>query len=184
MAHHSVIYRLISQSAFGDDVRNQELGTKDQGLVDLSRDNVRQTFNPGRRLKAVNLDSPEVQEGLRISKIAYSEMKAICASRNIEFLVVLIPTKDLVYSGQIENRFKDSMTSEFVALVKNEISVRDDMSKFFTDQKIDFVDLLPVLRQSVLQSENIYPFNDGHPNGFGYSVIAAEINVKGLQGLH
>ncbi len=78
MAHNSVIYRLVSQSAVGDKVRDSEVSSANQGLIDLKFDNVRQTFLPARRLKAVNLASIKVSEGVRITKQAISEMNAVC----------------------------------------------------------------------------------------------------------
>ena len=184
MAGKSVIYRLVTQSALGDKVRDEELVSGNQDLVDLNFDKIRQTFTPNLRLKTVNLESPAVREGVRISKIAISEMKAICASRNIELLVVLIPTKELVYSELIEIRFNDSMTNTFVSLVKNETSIRDDLSDYLSNENISFVDVLPPLRRMAEKGEDLYPFNDGHPNGFGYSVIANEVYFRGLQGRH
>lgn len=183
MAYNSVVYRLISQSAFGDKVRDKELSSGNRGLIDLRFGEVRQTFLPGRRLKAMDLESLKVREGVRISKQAISEMKAICASNNIDFLVTLIPTKEFVYSDQIEIRFGESMTDVFVSLVKHETSIRNELSVYLEKEKIEYVDVLPALRQMVEKGEGIYPFNDGHPNGSGYSVIANEIYVKGLQGL-
>jgi hypothetical protein len=108
LAHHSVIYRMATLS-FGNTFRFLEMkylrseSNGDVSILDDRERNLHTGFTPFARLQALNLRDPKVREGLRISLASILHMKQLCAKKDIQFMVALIPTKESVFADYIEN---------------------------------------------------------------------------------
>lgn len=132
-------------------------------------------FTPQRRLYALNYNTFEVKEGLRISLDMFSEMKTVCDQNDIHFLVVLIPTKESVYSCFIEGNPQITDGEIIDELIENERQINTIVKNYFRNHHIAYIDVLDSL-QNELDIRQIYPiYTDGHPNKNGYEVISKEI---------
>ena len=102
---NSIVYRIISSSVIGDEVRQLRRLYQGEEIImyENIEYNIQTGFMPAVRLKALNLELAHVREGLRISLDLIGKMNMICKEKNTEFLVVLIPTKESVYSDFIGN---------------------------------------------------------------------------------
>jgi hypothetical protein len=142
-------------------------------LFGYYRDNNVQTFfTPAYRQLVVDTNSPMIQEGIRISKQQIAEMKDLLTGSDIELLVMLIPTKEMVYAPYLE-----SLNDAYSLLVEQETQIRSEMMAFFDESDIAYVDTLPALRQAVDEDIAIYSATfDGHPIANGYRVIAEVID--------
>jgi len=67
----------------------------------LPEKNIKESFRPKGLLKGLDQDSPHVQEGTRIAFNLLREMNALCLSNDIQMVVAIIPTKELVFSKDL-----------------------------------------------------------------------------------
>ena len=136
------------------------------------KDNIQTFFTPAYRQLVVDTRSPIIQEGIRLSKKEYAEIRDLLTTSNIELLIVLIPTKESVFAPSLE-----SLSDSYSLLVEQEAQIRSEMIAFFDENDIAYLDTLSALQQALKDGILIYPTTfDGHPTGNGYRVIAEVIN--------
>ncbi len=142
--------------------------------VEDSKRNISTAFTPQRRFIALDLNNPRVQEGLRISLELFSKMYELCMKENIHFLVVLIPTKESVFSDYIQNNSVLDNSEIIDELIENERRINERVKAYFREHHIPYVDVLSLLKKAV-GKEQIYPSDDDHPNKNGYKIIASSV---------
>lgn len=136
---------------------------------------VRTVFATAYRLTGLNLDEPRIAEGWRISKDALSRTHQRVISKGAKFLVLVIPTKELVYAELMQQEGKSSGTYQL--LIEMENRVRNDALSFCAQQNLMCVDALPNLRSAIARRQKIYPSStESHPNADGYRVLAELVN--------
>ena len=76
LSAHSVLYRIISSSFIGDNLRQQRRVSKgeDIPILDLPEHGINTGFTPDRRLKGLDLSNPEVREGLTLTLNFFNKM--------------------------------------------------------------------------------------------------------------
>ncbi len=134
-------------------------------------------FTPDYRLTALDLEDRRIAEGYRISLEAIKRMNELALQQERQFLVVLIPTKELVFKELIRNP-----SEKHLALIRNEELLWKKAKEFFRAHDIDFVDGLAAFREML--SQGIQPYlvsHDGHPNEYGHYAIAGLIYTKLLK---
>ena len=175
---NSVLYRLISSSLIGDELRNlREIYRGEEVIMFNDKEHdINTGFTPTSKLRAMNLRLPEVKEGLRISLELINQMSELCRKRRIDFLVVLIPTKETVYSDFIKNNSSLPNSQTFHELIKNEREINRIAKDYLKRNNIAYVDVLDPLRSSA-GNVQLYPNNfGGHTNKNGYEIIAKSIH--------
>jgi len=176
LSEHSIIYRLLIH-AFEEQMRLLEmkyhLGHDTIiSVLDDSDNDLYTGFTPARRLLAVDLTDPRVREGFEITLDLLKEMNEFCAERGITFVVMLIPSKESVYSRYIEDNDNLEYSELIDRIIACEREVNGLLKYYFADNNILFLDLLEPL-QSALGQMRIYPKNqDDHMNKSGYEIIA------------
>ena len=101
-------------------------------------------------------------------------MNTLAVQRKKKFIVVLIPTKELVFYELVQ-----APTPAYRALIINEEQLWKRTKEFLIMHNIDFVDTLPSLQDQL--NEGIQPYqvsHDGHPNEHGHQVIARLLYAK------
>jgi lysophospholipase L1-like esterase len=146
--------------------------------------NLRTILTPDYRLTALELNDPRMREGQRIFLEAIQLMQKQAQAANVEFIVLLIPTKELVFKEAVYENMADPPKT-YQTLITNEELMWQKTKDFFTDQGILFIDALPALRQCLRSATQPYPMSsDGHPNAIGHQAIAehlrSEIKEHGL----
>lgn len=153
---------------------------------DPSRPNIRTDFTPQRRLATVDTEQPAVIAGLRLTREALLQIASDLEATECRMLVVLIPTKELVYeplvTGQAE-RIPDPLRRIWL----HERQLRESVTLFLSEQGIECVDTLDALQDAVREGTQVYPRgHDGHPMREGYRVIAEVVDdsdaVRSLAG--
>ena len=132
-------------------------------------------FTPKYRAATLNLKDPRIFEGFQISLQALHEMKKRLDKRNIQFIVVLIPTKELVFADVVNesNLANTPAKPHYQKLIENETDMRQEAADYFHQNKIAFIDALPFFRKQLYSKEQPYPPSiDGHPNPYGHKAIA------------
>lgn len=177
LAGHSVFYRLVSSSFIGDNLRQARRMKRGELIVMLNdeKSGINTGFTPDQRLKGLDLGRPEVREGLALSLRFIDRMNELAREHNVEFIVVIIPTKESVFARYIEGNKSLPALEKIDYLLENEREVDSEVRKYFDEHGIRYVDALGPLSLSA-GTVQIYPNNfGGHENGNGYRVIAGAI---------
>ncbi len=150
-------------------VNAKEFAKKHSAYCQVFQDGTFKTiFMSERRLSALDFRDPRIIEGHRISLNAISRMNDLAVVKDIKFLTILIPTKELVF----REKWVDSSVN-YRTLVENEEHMWKLTKDFLKKNNIEYIDALPTLRR--LLSSGIQPYKvsrDGHPNQQGHIAIA------------
>ena len=112
---------------------------------------------------------------MRVTFDLLKQMNDICDQQQIRFVVVIIPTKELVFSDYLEHNPKLALSDVLDKLIDNERVARTKTLQFLTDAGITYVDTLPTLKGSLEQKLYARTASDMHPNRSGYRVIAEAV---------
>ena len=108
-------------------------------------------------------DMPETEKGAwNISLKTISDTRDILTERDIGYCVAIIPTSDQVRYGTYRNVNEDYRRP-------NDILVR-----FFSQNEIIYLDLLPILEQVPMKSE-LYYSRDLHWTAAGHRIVAEKL---------
>lgn len=137
-------------------------------LQEFNNDQFKTLLTCKHRMSALNLKKRQISEGLQISWKAMQQMHLRSDAKKIRFVVVMIPTKEMVFLHLCENP-----TPEQLLLAENEKLCWAKTKDFMTANGIEFVDALPALKDQFAAGTQPYRMNaDGHPNAFGHQAIA------------
>lgn len=178
LAGNSVLYRIVSSSFIGDNLRQQRRLSKGEEvlMLEVEEGGISTGFTPDRRLKGLDLRTPEVREGLKYTLEFFNRMNQLSKDNETDFLVVIIPTKETVYSEFISQDQELSQSPKLTRLLQNEEVINKIVKTYFSDNNIPFIDVQDSLKNAA-GSEQIYPNNfGGHSNKNGYRIISETIN--------
>lgn len=133
-------------------------------------------INPYIQSDLLNLDDYRIKEGLRITLELFNQMNTVCSEKGIDFLVLMIPTKESIYAEYIENNRNLANSESIDLLLMNERKANGIMKTFFQEHNLDYLDVLTPLSKSSREKQIFFSNDDTHPNRLGYEVIAEAIN--------
>ncbi len=115
---------------------------------------------------------PRIEEGLKIALSAIDHMNARLKLAGIPLLVLLVPTKELVFKSVVP--LDDVQSWEFYgSLIENEEEVWRRTKVSLKDLDIQYIDALPVLQTLIQDGVQPYPVSwDGHMNVIGHRAVA------------
>lgn len=181
LSSNSMIYRLtihgVFQRAKGKyQIQHAATLYEDTTTLLLKDKNIEEAFRPRRLLDNLNQESPRVREGMRITKTILKNMNNVCIAQNISFIVVIIPTKESVFSKYILSNDQMPLHNILAPLIANETSARESLIDYFNKENIEYIDMLQPM-QNAVTTERLYAYTaaDMHPNNNGYRVIAETI---------
>lgn len=175
LARHSVLYRMATFAA-GDAYRKIELERQSADTGDVvvlydAKGRVVTGFFPAENLEALDTSTAEIQEGIRLTAGMLAAMRDFCRDRNVDFSVVLLPTKESVYWPMI-SRTGSGPDARVAEVVAREEKARALLEKRLDECGVKYADLLADLRAGVEKQKLYFSSTDEHPNGAGYGVIA------------
>jgi hypothetical protein len=146
--------------------------TKKTFFEHFSCSGIKTTFTPRYRTVGMNLEDPHINEGLRIHLDAIGKMKKLADSHSIQFLVVLLPTKELVFNDiYCQSVSKPSESVQTTVRHNNEIRARTQ--EYLNRLNIASIDALPILVACLERHQQPFFENaDGHLNAVGHEAIA------------
>lgn len=181
LSGHSVIYKLVFHGPLLGRLKGEAQIKNASRLYDsattliVPEKNIREAFLPKNILRNLDQENENIKEGMRITFRLLKEMNEACLQNNIQFLVVVIPTKETVFSEYLEHNSKLPLSDVIDKLLANERIAREKLFKFFGDSNIRYVDTLPALQRSVEHELYTRTGFDMHPNNNGYRVIAGAL---------
>lgn len=149
----------------------EHLGDRDLQQI-VERGDLRTILTPKYRWLLLNLSDPRIAEGHRIALQALQRMNERAGAAQTEFLVMLIPTKELVYRDAVRGQ-PDSVSKVYAALLENEAMFRQSTQAFLDAHGIKWFDVLAVLQAQLRSRPLPYPASaGGHPTASGQRAIA------------
>jgi hypothetical protein len=182
LSRHSVLYQIVFHTGLSGKLKGEvqiknaaqlypglatTLTVPDKGILEA--------FRPKSVLFGLDQQNPNVREGMRITFELLKRMNEICAQNHVKFLVVVIPTKETVFSDYLEHNSSVPLSDVIDTLLVNERSARAQTFQFMNDNEISYVDPLPALKRSTGEGLYYAGATDMHPSKNGYRVIGEAV---------
>ena len=133
----------------------------------------RTVLAPPYRHSAIDPADPRNRAGLHIALEAIRRCANRCRQEGVDFVVVVLPTKELVFETLVDDPGRFPKYEELIVF---ENALRAKIAQTLAAQGIAHVDTLDALRACFDRGEQPYAVSgDGHPNAIGYRAIAAAI---------
>jgi len=136
---------------------------------------IREAFRPAAIRDRMDLGRDEIREGLRITKRLLQDMNEACLKSGCRFVVVVIPTKEMVFAKYLERDAAIHLRGVIDELLANERTIRKELFGYFQTTGIRYVDTLPALEHMAGQGLYAHSDRDMHPGRNGYRVIAESV---------
>ena len=122
------------------------LARRSGGLwVPFEKGRIRTILMPQYRLTALNMEDPRIHEGLRVSIEAITRMSSITRKTGVRFMIVLIPTKELVFFDTFGGN-ADVKLRSVTELVDEEQTMWTELKNELRARGMSYIDVLPALR--------------------------------------
>lgn len=122
------------------------------------------------------------RQGMALIKKVLEKQKDISIKRNVDFAVVLIPTRELVFEDFI--RQGKNIHPSCFQLLQHEKLVIEELKKFTEKNNISMIDATPYLVDSLRKGQKpYYIYWDGHPASDGNEAIARAV-MNSLESAH
>ena len=181
LSRNSIVYQLVFHgSIFGRfqgevQIRNAHQLSGAATSLSVPEKNILEAFLPKGILLRLDQESESVREGMRITFELLTEMNEVSRQNQAKFIVVIIPTKEMVFAQYLEHNSSLPLSDVLDRLLHNERLARERTFEFLKNSHISFVDTLPVLRGSLSQELYARTATDMHPNRNGYRKIGEAV---------
>lgn len=182
LSSHSMAYRLVFHgplmATLKEYIRFNELSTGNDPYTTaliVGDKNIREAFRPLGVAESLNQSSVMIQEGMRITFHLLKEMDRACQQEGCRLLVVIIPTKETVFSDYLKSNPSVHLYEALSKVIVNERSARKALVEFLVGAGIPYLDTLPALKQSVGNQLYAQTTRDMHPGKNGYRVIGEAV---------
>jgi lysophospholipase L1-like esterase len=182
LSENSVLYVVVTQLEVFDFVRSHEgavwMADEASNLLTYRDDNHNVLFNLSAQIRFLDMRDPRITAATDITKRLMSDMQSVTEKRGIRLIVLIIPTKERVYSDILRRSgYVEKHLSLREALEQEDVA-RAAIIELLRAQNIEVLDPLPALAAAVHKRDLYpsYPSADIHPNKDGYRVIAETIN--------
>lgn len=179
LSRTSVLYALVTQLPTFQFIRKseaiQKAGDEADSLIpyrDAKHDVI---FNLSPRSRFLDMRDPRIERAMEITRRVFADMRQSSADNSIRLVVALLPTKERVYSNLLRNAGYTAKYPSLARAIDDEDLARTKILGYLSELKIETIDLLPPLEAQV-ETRDLFPLTDSHPNKDGYFVIASEIN--------
>lgn len=178
LSENSLIYRIVAHGPLigmvKESIRFRETSSNsDPNTTSLLIEdkNIREAFRPIGISNRLDQTNAQVTEGMRITVHLLKEMDKVCKQEGCRLVVVIIPTKETVFSEYLEKNTKIHLHEVLDRLIANERLAKQTLVESLADSGIAHIDTLPALKQSVGNQLYAQTTRDMHPSKNGYRVI-------------
>lgn len=182
LSRHSVVYQLMfhgplaAQFLGSAQIENAARLNEAATTLRIADIDVAEAFVPSAVLRGLDQSQESVREGMRITIKLLAEMNEMARQRDIQFVVIVIPTKESVFSELLEKQPGLRHADLIHRLFENERIAREKVFDFFARSDIAYIDTLPALKREVLQQLYAKSAGDMHPGKNGYRVIGEAVS--------
>jgi len=182
LSRNSVLYQILFHSpianrlkgtiqVFGEDREQDPLKT----TLIAEGGKIREAFRPSGIRDRLDMNRQEIREGVRITKKLLRDMNEACLKNGSRFVVVVIPTKEMVFSDYLEQDAAIRLRDVIDELLSHEREIRKDLFEYLQESGIRYVDTLPAMKR--MAGHELYALSqrDMHPGRNGYRVIADSV---------
>jgi hypothetical protein len=182
LSGHSVLYQIVVHGPAASRLK---------GYIQLSRaareqdpltttltvedGTIREAFRPAGIRDRLDQGRKEIREGVRITKRLLRDMNEACLKSGSQFVVVVIPTKEMVFAKYLEQDASIHLRDVIDELLANERMIRNELFGYFHAAGIRYIDTLPAMESMVGQGLYVRSDRDMHPGKNGYRVIAESV---------
>jgi hypothetical protein len=132
-------------------------------------------FDPEYLQSRIDPDDARIQEGKRICEEILLSMKTVIERAKSRLLLVILPTKSIVYS-QLMSTANPAPPESFFRYNQAEQRLTRSIEEFLKANEIDYVDTTAAFQDRLTRNQPTHPeSDDGHPNKNGYAAIAEAI---------
>lgn len=189
LSRHSVLYQIVFHASLSGRVQGElqirnaaKLYPGVASSLIIPDKNILEAFRPEAMLTRLDQNNPDILEGMRITFALMQQMDDLCRKNNAQFVVVIIPTKEMVFSKYLEHNPNIALSNVFDNLLVNEREARQKLLTFLNSSNIAYVDTLPALSGSVEHQLYARTAADMHPGKNGYHVIAEAVAAAAKNG--
>jgi hypothetical protein len=152
-------------------------------MIAFESGKIRTILTPSYRMPGINIDDPRIAEGVEVTLRALGEIYTHCINQGIELLIVILPTKEYTFSPFLTASEHNSRAMQLSRLTDRlEHELRKRIFTVLGEKMIDYLDMLPALRQTIAQDQE-HPFfesRNGHFDASGHGVIAHSVALRYL----
>jgi hypothetical protein len=175
LSKHSVFYAVLTRSSIFDFVREHELKAEmASDLIAFRDSNHNAIFDLSSQSRFLDMGDPRINSGIEITKAVMLDMRNLAEEKGFRLIVVLLPTKERVYSQLLQRAGYLAKHPRLADAVHQEDEAREVIAGFLHQNNIDMIDSLPNLEAEAKKTDP-FPTTGGHPNADGYRVIAETI---------
>lgn len=132
-------------------------------------------FTPAYRHKAMDIEDMRVAEGLTVSLKAIEQMKRLTEAEGIDFLVLILSTKEYAFY-ELNMCYNLELSDSMEWLVAQENIILERTETCFNQHGISYINTVPMLRRSFDKGRQPYFMDaDGHLNTVGQRVVAQAV---------
>ena len=143
----------------------------DASLIYDARPELRTLFWAGHRVAGVDVNDPNVLEGLRLTKEFLTDMDVRAKAGGAKLIVIIYPSKMSAYDELV--RAANLSNSSFIKIVKDEAWLKEEIFTICKGHDIACVDALPMFQTELGTGKKMYKENwDEHSPPLGYEVYA------------
>ena len=146
LSRHSVVYQLLFHSGFGGRVQGEvQIRNASQLYPGVATSliipdkNIQEAFRPKGILKGLDQQDPHVREGMRITYKLIKDTNEICKQNHIQFVVVVIPTKEMVFSDYLDHNTQIPLGDVIGRIIANERLAESETLAVLKESNIPFV---------------------------------------------
>jgi hypothetical protein len=157
LSENSVMYKLIFHGPLLAMVKeavqfglvSKESDPSTTTLV-LNDKGIREAFRPTGIAQRLEQSSASVREGMRISFRLLGEMDQACEKSGCKLVVVILPTKESVFSDYIEGKSDLHLHDILDQVVRNERLAKKALIRFLEEAGVEYLDALPALKREAI----------------------------------
>jgi hypothetical protein len=173
LSKHSVLYNVF-KNIFQKQIQefqfqNNKQEDHENYVIRLEKD-PNLTFDLNKSIN-LNLEDEKIREGMRISFQILLDMSLLCQQKGVQFWVILIPTKEIIYAEYIEHQSYLPHSETIDKFLDNQRKVIQAFQSFLGNHKIKYTDIGVYLRKFKEKHTLYPPHKEEHFNGEGYTVI-------------